>query len=236
MTSKEQALPQFAGEQLDALSLGLLRRKNFGTFVSALGEAKSTDGLTPTSDCWAIVPASAMQEGNKLWAAFQTDPTVDNQRQLLKGYKSGASESGLGKRRRRAPGDLSDYATDGEERLFRQETAGSGSTTAIRQAKQPRYVAAPKGAPTTTGSDGNDTERPIPPGRSKGKGKAVPPKKSQSSTSKTSNPLLSEKRRALKASEKRIIAKSRAVKAVSDSGYPGGMSSDEEAQLPVPST
>ncbi|CAD6903533.1 unnamed protein product [Tilletia controversa] len=105
-----------AGEQLDALSLGLLRRKNFGTFVSALGEAKSTDGLTPTSDCWAIVPASAMQEGNKLWAAFQTDPIVDDQRQLLKGYKSGASESGLGKRRRRAPGDLSDYVTDGEGR------------------------------------------------------------------------------------------------------------------------
>ncbi|CAD6938458.1 unnamed protein product [Tilletia controversa] len=124
-----------AGEQLDALSLGLLRRKNFGTFVSALGEAKSTDGLTPTSDCWAIVPASAMQEGNKLWAAFQTDPIVDDQRQLLKGYKSGASESGLAKRRRRAPGDLSDYVTDGEGRSVRQETAGSGSTTATRQAK-----------------------------------------------------------------------------------------------------
>ncbi|CAD6951431.1 unnamed protein product [Tilletia caries] len=100
------------GEQLDALSLGLLRRKNFGTF-----------------------PASAMQEGNKLWAAFQTDPIVDDQRQLLKGYKSGASESGLGKRRRRAPGDLSDYVTDGEGRSVRQETAGSGSTTATRQAK-----------------------------------------------------------------------------------------------------
>ncbi|CAD6887464.1 unnamed protein product [Tilletia laevis] len=229
-----------AGEQLDALSLGPLRRKNFGTFLSALDEAKSTDGLTPTSDCWAIMPASATQDGDKLWAAFQVELTVDNQRRLLKAYKSGASESGLGKRRRRAPGSLSDYATDGEGRSSRQDTAGSGSATAIRQAKQPRYVAAPKGAPISTGSDGNETERPIPPGRSKGKGKAViskvPPKKTQSSASKTANPLLSDKRRALTASEKRIMAKARTGKAGSDSGSPGGMTSDDEEQLPGTST
>ncbi|CAD6915957.1 unnamed protein product [Tilletia controversa] len=135
------------GEQLDALSLGLLRRKNFGTFVSALDEAELTDGLTPTSDWWAIVPASAMQEGNKLWAAFQTDPTVDNQRQLLKGYKSGASESGLGKRRRRAPGDLSDYATErsdfsGKKRQAlaaprRSDKQSSPATWPLRRAPPP---------------------------------------------------------------------------------------------------
>ncbi|CAD6905777.1 unnamed protein product [Tilletia controversa] len=202
-----------AGEQLDALSLGPLRRKNFGAFLSGLDEAKSTDGLTTTSDCWAIMPASATQEGDKLWAAFQADPTVGNSRQLLKGYQAG--ESALGKRRRRAPSGLSDYATDGDgegRSSGRQGTAASGSATGIRQAKQPRYVAAPKGAPTT-GSDGNETERPIPPGRSKGKGKAVPPKapskKTQSSTSKTTNPLLSDKRRALTASEKRVMTKAR---------------------------
>ncbi|CAD6921124.1 unnamed protein product, partial [Tilletia laevis] len=161
-------------------------------------------------------PASATQEGDKLWAAFQADPTVGNSRQLLKGYQAG--ESALGKRRRRAPSGLSDYATDGDgegRSSGRQGTEASGSATGIRQAKQPRYVAAPKGAPTT-GSDGNETERPIPPGRSKGKGKAVPPKappkKTQSSTSKTTNPLLSDKRRALTASEKRVMTKARSGK------------------------
>ncbi|CAD6940626.1 unnamed protein product, partial [Tilletia controversa] len=85
-----------AGEQLDALSLGPLRRKNFGAFLSGLDEAKSTDGLTTTSDCWAIMPASATQEGDKLWAAFQADPTVGNSRQLLKGYQAAPRPYGVG--------------------------------------------------------------------------------------------------------------------------------------------